>query len=886
MTATATPKSGTPAAAEGVNVTIDGVEVSVPKGTLIIRAAEQIGIQIPRFCDHPLLKPAGACRQCLVMVATPDREGNVREMPKPQASCTMEVSPGMVVSTQRTSAVADKAQHGVIEFLLINHPLDCPVCDKGGECPLQNQAMSNGNASSRFTDVKRTYAKPIKISTEILLDRDRCILCQRCTRFQEEIAGDPFIDLQGRGGGAPGGAEHGMLPQQIGRFDEGVLGFSGLGEGVRDVAETDNMVGPDGDAGLLSGISYTVGSAEMDATGRPFSSYFSGNTIQICPVGALTSATYRFRARPFDLVSVESIAEHDACGAAIRIDHRRDVVLRRLAGEDPAVNEEWITDKDRFAFPWQSLPDTVKTPLVRDEETGELVPTSWSEALALAAQGLAQAAADGGVGVLPGGRLTLEDAYAWSKFARVVLGTNDVDFRARAASDEEAEFLGHKVAGSSMDVTYADLESAPHVLLVGLEPEDEAGTIFLRLRKSVLAKKTSVTTLAPFATRGSTKVRAAVVTTAPGAEASTLAAIAAGGGELAELAEALRADGAVILVGERLAQVPGGLTAALELAGATGARLAWVPRRAGDRGAVEVGLLPGLLPGGRPVSDAEARVDVATAWGLDGDRSLPAEVGRDLATILRDAGSGDLAGLLLGGIDVEDLPGAGEAERAVREAGFVVQLEVRTSALTRYADVVLPVAPPSHKAGTFLTWESRPRPFGQVFATSSRSDAQVLDMLAAAMGGALGTHSLESVHRELSELAAWDGARQPAPSVPAEARAAAEGEYTLATWRLMLDAARGQDGEPYLAGTAHRPVVRVSAATAAGLDAADGDRLTVVGPLGSVTLPVLVTPMPDDVVWLPLHSPGSSLYRMLGVGSGGSVRLEPAARATTGEVLR
>ncbi|GAB2614525.1 NADH-quinone oxidoreductase subunit G [Pseudactinotalea suaedae] len=887
MTTTATPKPGTPAEVEGIAVTIDGVEVTVPKGTLIIRAAEQIGIQIPRFCDHPLLKPAGACRQCLVMVATPDREGNVREMPKPQASCTMEVSPGMVVSTQRTSEVADKAQHGVMELLLINHPLDCPVCDKGGECPLQNQAMSNGRTNSRFTDVKRTYPKPVKISTEILLDRDRCILCQRCTRFQAEIPGDPFIDLQGRGGGAPGGADHGMLPQQIGAYDEGVLGFAGIDGEVREAAETGQMVGPNGDPALLSGIAYTVGTAELDATGRPFASYFSGNTIQICPVGALTSATYRFRSRPFDLVSTESIAEHDASGSAIRIDHRRGVVLRRLAGDDPAVNEEWITDKDRFAFTWQALPDVIQTPLVRDEETGELVAASWSEAIALAARGLAQAADDGGVGVLPGGRLTLEDAYAWSKFARVVLGTNDVDFRARANSPEEAEFLGHAVAGVSMDVTFAGLESAPHVLLVGLEPEDEAGTIFLRLRKAVLAGRTSVSTLAPFATRGSTKVRAALVTTEPGAEATTLAAIAAGTGDHAELAESLRAEGAVILVGERLAQVPGGLTAVLELAKATGARLAWVPRRAGDRGAVEVGLLPGLLPGGRPVTDAEARVDVASAWGLDADAALPGEIGRDHAAILADAGSGELAGLLLGGIDIEDLPGAGESERAVREAGFVVQLEVRTSALSRYADVVLPVAPPTMKAGTFLNWEGRPRPFGQVFATSARSDAQVLDMLAEGMGVDLGTGSLEAVHRELSELAAWDGARQPAPAVePSPAPVPSAGEHTVATWRLMLDAARGQDGEPYLAGTAHRPVVRVSPGTASSQGVADGDRLTVVGPLGSVTLPVLVTPMPDHVVWLPLHSPGSSLYRMLGVGSGGSVRLASAERATNGEVIR
>src|SRR3954467_6906471 len=273
---------------ELVTVTIDGLEISVPKGTLLIRAAEQLGIQIPRFCDHPLLDPAGACRQCLVEVTD---MGNGRGMPKPAASCTTTVMPGMVVRTQLTSPVADKAQQGTMELLLINHPLDCPVCDKGGECPLQNQAMSNGRADSRFRDVKRTYAKPLAISSQVLLDRERCVLCARCTRFSQQIAGDPFIEL----------------------FERGAL---------EQVA---------------------VYEAE------PFESYFSGNTTQICPVGALTSAQYRFRARPFDLRSEPSVCEHCASGCAQRTDYRRGKVQRRLAGEDPAVNEEWNCDKGRFA---------------------------------------------------------------------------------------------------------------------------------------------------------------------------------------------------------------------------------------------------------------------------------------------------------------------------------------------------------------------------------------------------------------------------------------------------------------------------------------------------------------------------------------------------------
>ncbi|MCU7823265.1 NADH-quinone oxidoreductase subunit G, partial [Kitasatospora sp. DSM 101779] len=508
--------AGSTTATDLVTLTIDGVEVQVPKGTLVIRAAEQIGTQIPRFCDHPLLDPAGACRQCIVEI-----EGQR----KPVASCTIPVAEGMVVRTQLSSPVAEKAQRGVMELLLINHPLDCPVCDKGGECPLQNQAMSTGDADTRFDGVKRTYPKPVPISTQVLLDRERCVLCARCTRFSQQIAGDPFIDL----------VERGALQQ--------------------------------------------VGTGEGD----DFRSYFSGNTIQICPVGALTSAAYRFRSRPFDLVSSPSVCEHCSSGCSLRTDHRRGKVMRRLAGEEPQVNEEWSCDKGRFAFRYAQQRDRIATPLVRGED-GELVPASWPEALARAAEGLRGAR----TGVLAGGRVTVEDAYAYAKFARLVLGTNDVDFRARPHSSEEADFLAAAVAGRGTDLdgtgpTYQQLEDAPAVLLAGLEPEEESPIVFLRLRKAVRANGQRVYAIASHATRGLGKLRGALLPAAPGTEAEWLAALA-GDEVLADdagrAADALRSPGSVILVGERLADTAGGLTAALRLAHATGASLAWVPRRA------------------------------------------------------------------------------------------------------------------------------------------------------------------------------------------------------------------------------------------------------------------------------------------------------------------
>src|SRR4249919_98059 len=570
-----------------VTLTIDDIDVSVPKGTLVIRAAELIGVEIPRFCDHPLLAPVGACRQCLVEV--PDG-GTGRPIPKPQASCTLEVAPGMKIKTQLTSPIADKAQRGNMEFLLINHPLDCPICDKGGECPLQNQALSHGYAESRFTDEKRTYPKPINISPNVLLDRERCVLCARCTRFSEQVAGDPFIAL----------IERGSL-QQVGIYER-----------------------------------------------EPLESYFSGNTIQICPVGALTSAAYRFRSRPFDLVSTPSVAEHDACGSAIRVDHRRGVVMRRLSGNDPDVNEEWITDKDRFAHRYGDGDDRLTRPLVRDGDV--LRPSSWPEAIDVAVQGLK--AAGSSVGVLTGGRLALEDAYSYSKFARAVLGTNNIDFRARQHSSEEADFLAHAVAGTGQGVSFADLENASSVLLVCLEPEEEAGMIFLRLRKAFRKKHLVAWTLAPYASNGARKMGAQLIPCVPGDEAKVLDRLYPEDAMTPEdLAEVSLEANSVILVGERAAGLSGTLSACLRLAERTGARLAWVPRRAGDRGAVEAGCLPNLLPGGRPVSDASARVDAATAWGVAG---LPEQEGRDGDAIVAALASGELGGLVVGGVDPDD----------------------------------------------------------------------------------------------------------------------------------------------------------------------------------------------------------------------------------------
>ena len=554
------------------------------------------------------------------------------------------------------------------------------------------------------------------------------MLCARCTRFSEQVAGDPFIEL----------FERGAL-EQVAIYED-----------------------------------------------EPFESYFSGNTVQICPVGALTSAAYRFRARPFDLMSTPSVCEHCASGCAQRTDWRRGKVMRRLAAEDPAVNEEWNCDKGRFAFTYATQADRLTVPLVRDEKTGELVETSWTEALERAAEGLREARDAGGVGVLPGGRLTLEDAYAYGKFARVALDTNDVDARARVHSAEELDFLAARVAGLGPEtggVTYGELEAAPAVLLVGLEPEEESPIVFLRLRKAARKRGLRLFAVAPWLTGGVRKAFGTLLATVPGEEPKVLRALAdparAGDAPVQALpveapvqsvsgamaagrpeavaadvahaaADALRVHGAVILVGERAAEVPG---------------TAHRRGRAGRGDRRPAGL--GAAAGRRARCGRRGRAAHPAARRPPGRRRRrPRRGRRRLGRAAADhAGPGR----------ERDRRGRGQ-RRAVRAArrrrrrrttcriprspgrpstGSASWSAWRCcrSSVTEYADVVLPVAPAVEKAGTYVDWEGRHRPFAATLhATGALPDGRVLHALADEMDVELGLPSVEAARAELARL--------------------------------------------------------------------------------------------------------------------------------------
>jgi len=763
----------TQAAVEMITVVIDGFEVTVPKGTLVIRAAEKLGIQIPRFCDHPLLEPAGACRQCLV-----DIEINGRAFPKPQASCTIPVENNMIVKTQLTSPVAEKAQAGIMEFLLINHPLDCPVCDKGGECPLQNQAMSSGRPESRFEGVKRTFEKPVAISSQVLLDRERCVLCARCTRFSEQIAGDPFITLNERG-----------ALQQVGIYEE-----------------------------------------------DPFESYYSGNTVQICPVGALTGTSYRFRARPFDLVSVDSACEHCASGCAMRTDIRRGKTLRRLAGDDSSVNEEWNCDKGRWAFKYLTSRERVTSPMVRGED-GELHEASWPEAIAAAATGLKGKRA----GVLVGGRATVEDAYGYGKFARVALKTNDIDFRSRPHSDEETSFLSSVALG--LKTSYKDIDKADQVVLLGFEPEEESPIVFLRIYKQFRKRALKVVSDAPVASRGSVKLNAELV--------SDIKAISG-----------LTAK-SVILVGERLAEKAGALSSAVDLAEKSGAKLAWIPRRAGERGALTAGAISTLLPGGRPVAQASARVDVAAAWSVD---SLPTNPGRSTSEILHALTVNNLDAVVIGGLDPLDISSTALSQLL---NSFVVSLEITHSAVTAIADVVLPVAAVIEKSGSFQDWQGSARSFEKAISDSlSRSDVRILSMIADEMGSPINLPTVSATAREIAALGNWDGEGVAFDKTSEAKPVIADGKMKLTSWRMLLDLGTLQDGEANLAGTARKASARISKARAEKLGVKEGELVSISSDLGSLKLPVEISEISDDQIWVPRNSIDSQVIPNLGFVSG------------------
>jgi NADH-quinone oxidoreductase subunit G len=736
-----------------VKVTIDGQELEVPPGTLVIRAAEQLGTIVPRFCDHRLLAPVGACRQCLVEVAG---------QRKPLTACTTTVTDGMEVKTQVTSEVARAGQEGNLELLLINHPLDCPMCDKGGECPLQDQTMAHGPGETRFVETKRRYEKPIKISETVLLDRERCVLCARCTRFANEISGDPFIEL----------FERGAL-QQVAIYED-----------------------------------------------EPYESYYSGNVVQICPVGALTSPSYRFQARPFDLSSTDGVCNHCAAGCNLRIDARRGLVTRQLARDNDDVNEAWNCDRGRYGIFYAQTPQRVLIPHLAED--GKLRTASWSEALRRAADGI-RAARSKGVGVLVGGHLTDQDAYALQKLARVALGTNNVDARTWPEAEADAAAVA-SVAGRGPDEgmpAYRDLEAARAVVVVDLDPHEESPILWLRLRKAAMRR--GVPVVAVGSRPGRLAEFATVVAAWPGGQADALERLGRGDGDEGKLLT--EGEGEVIVLAGWRGAATGGLAAAARLASTLGGRFAWVPRRAGDRGALDVGARPGLLPGGRPVGDDAARGELAEAWGAE----LPEAPGLDGPAMVAAAAAGELGVLVLAGVDLIRDHGPRELAEQALERAFVIAVDHEVNDTTSQADVLLPGIVHAETEGTFTDWEGRVQATHRAVPVGGAAQEiwDLANQLAIRLGTDLGLHRPDHVVAETGRFRQRTAAApHPQPNLGTPHPQPAVGGPP--TGRV---AAGGTDGEPLStapATAASTAPAEPTAAARAGAEPPDDGKLALI----------------------------------------------------------
>ncbi|MCU0312184.1 MAG: NADH-quinone oxidoreductase subunit NuoG [Acidimicrobiales bacterium] len=672
-----------------MTVEIDGHEVVARPGELLIAAAERHGVYIPRFCYHERMQPVGMCRMCIVEVDT-------GRGPALQPSCMLSCTPGMKVDTE--SDTVKKVQDGILEFLLINHPLDCPVCDKGGECPLQDQTMAYGPGESRFVEEKRHKEKPIPISELVLLDRERCILCDRCTRFAKEVAGDPLIHFIHRGNNT-----------EVNTF-------------------------PD----------------------EPFSSYFSGNTVQICPVGALTATSYRFKARPWDLDKTESTCTACSVGCRISVESSRDRVLRYSGVDVDPVNWGWLCDKGRFGFEAVDAEGRLGDPLVRVGD--DLQPARWADALDRAADALGKAGGPAAIGVIGGARLTNEDAYAWAKLAKGVLGTDNVD--AQLGDGLPADVVLGLPKATIDDVC----RPGGTVVLLAPDVKEELPVLFLRLRHALTEDRVRVVEVGARSSGLSDLVTTSLLYR-PGEAGELVRALVAPAdatrevaGVAAEAVNAARvvlaaADGPVTVVLGRpsVAEAADGVVEAADalLGGLPGVRFLSALRRGNVHGALDMGLAPGVLPG-------RVGLDEGREWFEEGWAAVPSAVGLDTRGILEAAADGRLDVLVLLGADpAVDFPDHDLAERALAGARTIIAVDTFLTDSSRRADVVLAAAGFAEKAGTTTNLEGRVSALTQRVTPpgTARADWMIAAELAFRLGADLGLESIEGVWDEIERLA-------------------------------------------------------------------------------------------------------------------------------------
>ncbi|CAA9289791.1 MAG: NADH-ubiquinone oxidoreductase chain G [uncultured Chloroflexi bacterium] len=728
---TAAPRSNT------VTLTIDGAEITVPAGTLVVEAARQVGSEVPVFCYHPKLSLAGACRMCQCSIAMAPPPGQPARPPALMTACTTRVSPGMVVDTM--SAPAIKARESVIEFLLINHPLDCPVCDAGGECPLQDNSHAWGPKESRFAEDKRLARKGASLSPLVVLDQERCIVCYRCTRFMAEVPGQAELDFHQRG-----------YRSQLRVIED-----------------------------------------------RPMQSRFQGNIIDLCPCGALTSETYRFRSRPHDLDHADSVCAQCPVGCNLILDSRANEVARVRPRQNEAVNEIWLCDKGRFGQHYASSPDRLRAPIVRQDD-GTARMASWPEAIGSAAVALQRVKQQHGpqaIGVIGGRNLTNEDCYALARFASEVLETPNVDHRIGARNRAANPLAAYGL--DSFNSEYIDAEHADAIFLIGADVYEEMPVFWLRIRKGI-TKGAKLLVANPRSTEAD-RLAFRRLRYLPGQELAVLRAIAAALVEKppmveqpappppAEGQEPQPAPPPVPRDLSGLAAALGGLTAEaaaqaanlnIDAVRAAAAALAVAKRPliyVGSRLTLrsDVDQLAAALVGLAGALGSPKAINFfpegANARGAEYAGLVPGQGGLSAGEIIAAAAEGTVKALYLVGENVlETHPDRQQAERALANAEVVVVHELFETATTQHAHVVFAATAVPEKDGTMTNAEGRLQRLyrGVIPAEQALADWRILADLSSEMGVALGYAAAVEITRDmLADLPVYAPA---AENIPAE----------------------------------------------------------------------------------------------------------------------
>ncbi len=686
--------------AEEITLTIDGRQVTVPKGTLVIEAAKKLGITIPVFCYHDKLAPVGACRQCLV---------NIEGFPKPQVSCSTQVAEGMVVHVD-TPEVREMWR-SVIEFLLINHPLDCPVCDRGGECPLQDNTFNYGPVDSRFEHEKRHYEKPVPLSSLIVLDRERCIQCFRCVRFQNEVPDEPEIQMMNRGYG-----------DYIDIFP-----------------------------------------------GRPFESNFSGNTIELCPVGALLSSVFRFRARPWEIKKTESICPNCAVGCNMTIDARNSrKVVRYLSRENRDVDYGWLCDRGRFDSSVINDPERLTTPLVR--KNGELVEASWEEAIKTALDGFGTSGGKASAG-LGSAQRTNEQNYLFQRFMRLVVGTNNLDYciepRAEGGADALASGLTSGLLGGSIrDITDSDV-----IIALGSDLTNELPVLDLWVQRAIRQHGARFVLAyplkAPLARHASSFLRYS-----HGSESEFALGLAsavkdgrfvdAGGISSTDFETASKtisdAKRVSILVSQTMIE---SAERGSETLGAIGLIVDSIKSRGGDarvvllteganaQGAMDVGLLPGYYPGYHGIDQTSAEM-LKDVWG----RAPSHTPGLSGSEIIKAAGLGEIKSLWVMGQDpAAHLLLGDEVKSALGRLDTLVVQDSFLTETAKMASVVLPSCTFAETKGTLTNTERRVQRISPAIERvgDCKADTDIL-MMAAFLSGTQANFEFGRIEKIFEEI--------------------------------------------------------------------------------------------------------------------------------------